>query len=254
MRLTRVFLESPLAAGAVLTLPDEAGMHVARVLRARPGDALTLFNGDGREFAAIVAGVRGTRVTVELGEVRAIDRESPLGLTLVQSVPRGDRMDFVVQKATELGATRIAPVISARSVVRIDPAQAEAKARHWRAVAVAACEQCGRNRLPEVDTPRALGDYLGAEAPAELRLVLEPGAHAGEPGSWPEPPANVEVAIGPEGGFTDDELEAFRYAGFEALTLGPRVLRTETAALAAITWLQARFGDFRVPRPDLRGD
>ncbi len=246
MRLTRIHVESALRAGTALALPGETAAHVARVLRARAGDQLVLFNGDGREFQGVVESVRGVRVTVAVGEGRATDRESPLAVTLVQCVPRGDRMDLVVQKATELGVARIVPVLSQRSVIRLDAAQAASKAQHWRAVAIAACEQCGRNRLPLVDAARPLIQFLG-EAPAcAARLVLEP--EAGARGLDPEfSPAGgeVQVAVGPEGGFAAEELEAFRVAGFAPLTLGPRVLRTETAAIAALAWLQIRFGDLR---------
>jgi 16S rRNA (uracil1498-N3)-methyltransferase len=170
-------------------------------------------------------------------------------VTLVQCVPRGDRMDFIVQKATELGVARIVPVLSRRSVVRLDADQAASKAVHWRAVAVGACEQSGRNRLPVIESPVPLLTYLGRPQPAvsrpASRLVLEPGL--GAPAA-PAPPDGmlqdgVEVAVGPEGGFEDTELDALRVAGFVPMSLGPRVLRTETAALAALTWLQTRYGD-----------
>jgi 16S rRNA (uracil1498-N3)-methyltransferase len=240
-------VDATLTPGIVVELPDVAGAHLAKVLRARRGDELTLFTGDGREFAAAVESVRGSRVTAAVAEGRQIDRESPLAVTLVQCMPRGDRMDFIVQKATELGVACIVPVLSQRSVVRLDPVQAESKAAHWRAIAVHACEQCGRNRLPTVEVPRPLQDYLGDSsaqpAPAGPRLLLEPEfeSRGAIQGVGPA----VEIAIGPEGGFTAGELEAFRISGFGTLRLGPRVLRTETAAIAAITWLQSRFGDLR---------
>jgi 16S rRNA (uracil1498-N3)-methyltransferase len=180
-----------------------------------------------------------------------VDRESPLAITLVQSVPRGDRMDFVVQKATELGVARIVPVLSQRSVVRLDKAQAESKAMHWRAVAVSACEQCGRNRLPAIEAAQPLLNYLGESSPGTgPRLVLEPesaprlNTPAQDFEGLPEVAiVDAQIAIGPEGGFASDELEAFRVAGFSQVGLGPRTLRTETAAIAAVVWLQARLGD-----------
>jgi 16S rRNA (uracil1498-N3)-methyltransferase len=252
VRLTRVFIEGALQSGSVVELPRETGAHLAKVLRARSGDEVVLFNGDGCEFIGAIEKVQGLRVSASIGAARSIDRESPFRLTLVQSIPRGDRMDFIVQKATELGVERIVPVLSQRSVVRLDESQSASKQAHWRAVAVSACEQCGRNRVPSVDAPRPLLNYLGSLAQTAgevLRLVLEP-----ERARQSQVPARsingslglasrAEIAIGPEGGFASEELEAFDLSAFARLTLGPRVLRTETAAIAAIAVLQARFGD-----------
>ena len=253
MRLTRAFVEGALTPGSILELARDTGSHLAKVLRARSGDELVLFNGDGHEFAGVIETVRGSQVSAAIGAARSIDRESRFKVTLVQCVPRGDRMDFIVQKATELGVERIVPVLSRRSVVRLDEAQAASKQAHWRAVAVSACEQCGRNRLPEVEAPQALLDYLGALTPqtsgALLRLVLEP-EHATLGGDGARSPdidaagrEGAVIAIGPEGGFAPEELEAFNISAFCRMGLGPRVLRTETAAIAAIVVLQARFGD-----------
>jgi 16S rRNA (uracil1498-N3)-methyltransferase len=246
VRLNRVYVDAALLPGSVADLPAAAALHLAKVLRARSGDGLVLFSGDGREFAAVIESVRGSRVTVAVGEAREVDRESPLAVTLVQCVARADRMDVIVQKATEMGVARIVPVLSRRGVVRLDAAQADAKAAHWRAIAVSACEQCGRNRLPQIAAPRRLIDYLGEPAPRVPRLVLEPQSAA------PQPPGDigsaVEIAIGPEGGFDDAELDAFRVCGFSPVRLGPRVLRTETAAIAALAWLQSRYGDLEPGR------
>ncbi len=254
MRLTRVFVEGELQSGSVVQLPRETGAHLARVLRARSGDAVVLFNGDGREFTGAIEKVHGSRVSASIGAARSIDRESPLRLTLVQCVPRGDRMDFIVQKATELGIASIVPVLSQRSVVRLDDGQAASKQAHWRAVALSACEQCGRNRLPGVETPLPLLSYLGAlpraTAGEALRLVMEPGIARGSgldlravDAASAAPAPRAQIAIGPEGGFTAEELDAFDLSAFRRVALGPRVLRTETAAIAAIAVLQARFGD-----------
>ncbi len=228
MRLTRIYVDTQLQSGSIVELPRETAQHLAKVLRARSGDQLILFNGDGREFAGAIDGIRGSRVTAAVGESTNVDRESPLSVTLIQCIPRGDRMDFIVQKATELGVRRIVPVLSQRSVV-----------------AVSACEQCGRTRLPMLDTPTPLVNYLGDTTTTTHRLVLEPGV---EPGDMPANLAGiVDIAIGPEGGFADEELEAFRLAGFAGVRLGPRILRTETAAIAALTWLQTRYGDMQTP-------
>jgi len=243
VRLTRVYVDRVLATGSVVELPAATASHLAKVLRARVGDELILFSGDGREYLGAVESVRGARVTASIGHGSAVDRESPLAVTLVQCVPRGDRMDFIVQKATELGVARIVPVLSHRSVVRLHESQAESKAAHWRAVALNACEQCGRNRLPSIAAPVALLNYLGDSTATSPRLVLEPDTESG--GDAAVQGTAVEIAIGPEGGFAAEELDAFRLAGFVRLRLGPRILRTETAAIAALTWLQTRFGDLR---------
>ena len=244
MRLNRVYVDAALSEGLRLELPAAAGLHLAKVLRVRAGDDLVVFAGDGYEYPASVESVRGTRVAVAIGEARAVDRESPLAVTLVQCIARADRMDVIVQKATELGVARIVPVQSRRGVVRLESAQAQSKAAHWRAIAVSACEQCGRNRLPAVEAPRRLIDYLGSLPPdfarVGTRLLLEPGAEAR--GAAPIG-GEVTIAIGPEGGLDDEEIGAFRLAGFEAMRLGPRVLRAETAAIAALAWLQGRYGD-----------
>jgi 16S rRNA (uracil1498-N3)-methyltransferase len=254
VRLTRVYVETALTPGSMVDLPPDTASHLAKVLRARTGDELILFNGDGREFDGAVQTVRGSRVSASVGDSRQVDRESPLAVTLVQCVPRGDRMDFIVQKATELGVARIVPVLSQRSVVRLDKSQAESKAAHWRAVAVSACEQCGRNRLPVIEAAQPLLNYLGESKPgAELRLVFEPESAPHAPtsarsaaGAGDIAIAEVQIAIGPEGGFASDELEAFRVVGFSRVGLGPRILRTETAAIAALVWLQTRLGDMSV--------
>jgi 16S rRNA (uracil1498-N3)-methyltransferase len=240
VRLNRVYVDAALSEGLRLELPAAAGLHLAKVLRVRAGDDLVVFAGDGYEYPASVEGVRGTRVAVAIGEARAVDRESPLAVTLVQCLARADRMDLIVQKATELGVARIVPVQSRRGVVRLGSAQAQSKAAHWRAIAVSACEQCGRNRIPAVEAPRSLLDYLGTLPAGGIRLLLEPAADSGRVAPCG---GEVTIAVGPEGGLDDEEIQAFRLAGFEVMRLGPRVLRTETAAIAALAWLQGRYGD-----------
>jgi 16S rRNA (uracil1498-N3)-methyltransferase len=260
VRLTRIFIDGALNAGGLVELTRDTAAHLVKVLRARSGDELVLFNGDGREFSGTIEAVRGSRVSASIGAARPFDRESPFKLSLVQCVPRGDRMDFIVQKATELGVARIVPVLSQRSVVRLDAEQAASKQAHWHAVAVSACEQCGRNRLPAVEAPQPLLSYLGALQRPDpsgefLRLVLEPERAAqASPAQTIDIPdcaaSGAQIAIGPEGGFAPEELEAFDLSGFRRLGLGPRVLRAETAAIAAIAVLQARFGDMSVVSHD----
>jgi len=239
-----VYVDAPLAAGTRVTLEGGAASHVTRVLRLRVGEALTLFNGAGGEYAAGIEQVHDGGVAVTIGEQRAIERESPLTLTLAQGVSRGERMDLVVQKATELGVSGIVPLFTERSVVRLGAQQAERKLNHWRAITIAACEQSGRNRLPNVAPPLSLADWLRSGADRDGgRLLLSPAATA-RIDAPPRPATSVTVLIGPEGGLTNAEQEAAVAAGFLPVRLGPRVLRTETAAIAALALLQRAFGDF----------
>jgi 16S rRNA (uracil1498-N3)-methyltransferase len=239
----------PLSAGLELGLSADAAQHVATVLRLRPGAPLTLFDGRGGEWAATLLATDRRSARVRLVAHRAVERESPLAVTLLQGIARGERMDQVVQKSTELGVARILPVAAERSVVQLGEARAERRVAHWQAVAVAACEQCGRNRVPEVLAPRSLADCTAAPLPP-LRWVLEPAAGRPLPDAVSRAASAVaglrEVAllVGPEGGLSDTELALAARLGFEPLRLGPRVLRTETAGLAALAALQALAGDF----------
>jgi 16S rRNA (uracil1498-N3)-methyltransferase len=243
MRLTRVYVDAPVVAGKRLVVAGSAANHIARVLRLRSGDALIVFDGSGGEFSARVEEFRKEAVVVSVEEHRTLDRESPLSLTLAQGVSRGERMDWIIQKATELGASRIVPVFTKRSVVRLDDKQAERKLQHWRAIAVSACEQCGRNRLPDVATPVDFFDVLPAGcSPGETRLLLSPTGDL-RIDDLEDVGKGITVLIGPEGGLEDVEHEAAIAAGFKAVRMGPRVLRTETAAIAALTIIQRYFGD-----------
>ncbi len=246
LRLTRLYVPGSLRVGEAVPLPQETGAHIAKVLRARSGDPLVVFNGEGREYHGAIDTVRGPRVSVLLTAESAVSRESPLEVVLVQAIPRGDRMDFVVQKATELGVARIVPVFAERSVVRLNERQQESRLAHWRGVAISACEQCGRNRLPAIEPPVELITHLARRPAPALRLVLDPDACAAPAPAVGSP---VEISIGPEGGFSVQELEAMRLQGFSALRLGPRILRSETAALAALCFLQMRHGDMGPDTP-----
>ena len=200
-----------------------------------------LFDGSGGEVEARLA-VRGKAVFAQLGEARAVERESPLRIVLVQALASGDKMDWVVQKAVELGAHAVQPVQAERSVLRLAGERADKRVAHWQQVAVAACEQCGRNRVPEIRPLQALAPWLGAHRDA-LNYVLAPGGAAGF-ADEPEPKDVVHLLVGPEGGWSEVEMAAFDAAGCHRVRLGPRVLRTETAGLAAVAALQARWGDF----------
>jgi 16S rRNA (uracil1498-N3)-methyltransferase len=202
-----------------------------------------VFDGSGGEFGARIEEFRKSAVVVSVEDHQTLDRESPLSLTLAQGISRGERMDWIIQKATELGATRIVPVFTKRSVVRLDDKQAERKLQHWRAITVAACEQCGRNRLPDLITPIDFFDVLPESfTPGATRLLLSPSGDL-RIDDLRDIHTGVTVLIGPEGGLDEVEQEAAIAAGFKAVRMGPRVLRTETAAIAALTILQRDFGD-----------
>lgn len=244
MRLNRIFCPGPLDEGTEAALPPAGAYHVARVLRMREGAPLVVFDGTGGEYRAEIIRIQGDAVTVKLGAHTPGIAESPLKLTLVQGVSRGERMDWTLQKATELGVNAIAPVLTARSVVRLDEKQASKKQNHWNAIVIGACEQCGRTRVPNVSTPTTLRNYLASVKKEGLRLVLSPSA-PGSLAGLASLPAKVELLIGPEGGLDDDELTAARAAGFTPVRLGPRILRTETAAVVALSVLQALWGDLQ---------
>jgi 16S rRNA (uracil1498-N3)-methyltransferase len=241
MRLTRVFAAEPLSSGAEIRLAPAAAGHVVRVLRLKSGADLTLFDGTGGEYTAHIVDIRRDVVRVQVGVHSAIERESPLTVTLAQGISRGERMDWVIQKATELGVHSIVPLLTERSIVRLDARQSETKQAHWRAVAIGACEQCGRNRIPHVAAPIDLREWLARPRAAGLEVMLDARAAAalGTLGASP----TLRLLIGPEGGLAPGEREAARSAGFESRRLGPRILRTETAALAALAVLQATHGD-----------
>ena len=242
MRLTRVYVDAALEPGTFVELSGSAAGHLTHVLRLRAGAALTLFNGRGGEYSASIERVRRSEVTLAVGAHQAIERESPFALTLAQGISRGERMDLVVQKATELGVSRLVPLATERSVVRLDEEQSDRKSSHWRAIAIAACEQCGRNRLPEVALPAQLREFLRQPPGESARLLLSPAATR-RIEDVPRPASGVTVLIGPEGGLSAEEQADAHAAGFTAVNLGPRVLRTETAAIAALTLLQRQFGD-----------
>jgi 16S rRNA (uracil1498-N3)-methyltransferase len=243
MSVPRFHVPQSLAEGASVALSETAAHHAARVLRLRVGDAVTLFNGAGGEYPATITAIGKHDVTVAVQRHDAVERESPLAVTLVQAISSGERMDLTIQKAVELGVARIVPVESERCVVRLKGERAAKRAEHWRQVVVSACEQCGRNRIPEVAAIAPLDDWLAAEPGDAQRWVLLPGAERALR-ELPRPARAIELLVGPEGGFTATEVEAAQRAGFAPLRLGPRVLRTETAAPALLAALQALWGDF----------
>ena len=239
--ISRFFCPQPLAPDSLVELPAAASHHALRVLRLDVGDAVTLFNGEGGEYAGRIAGTdRGVRV--QLAEWQSVERESPLELVLAQALPAGDKMDWVVQKAVELGVARIQPLLTARSVVRLSGERAVKRVAHWRSVAASACEQCGRNRVPEIAPLLDLRQWLGRLPPENQlqRMLLAP-----QGGRRPRALAGNRflLLVGPEGGLDMEEAAAARLAGFADLSLGPRILRTETAGPAALAALGACCGD-----------
>jgi 16S rRNA (uracil1498-N3)-methyltransferase len=243
MRLTRVHVDAALSPGAELPLPESAAVHLSRVLRLGVGDECVLFNGDGRDYAARIVAIdkRGVRVAVEGS--RVVDNESPLRITLLQGVARGEKMDLILQKATELGVTSIAPLWSQRSEVKLEGERLAKRLAHWRGVVASACEQCGRALVPEVISPVALAAAQQAIPVGGLRLILDPEGELAMGAMTLGTGEALALAVGPEGGWSPLDRELLRGAGFRGLRLGPRILRTETAGLAAIAALQSRFGD-----------
>ncbi len=244
MRIIRSHVDQPLAVGQRITLPEDSSLHLLRVLRLEPGDAVTLFNGDGHDYTArlLTAAKRGAEAEITGRE--PVPRESPLRITLVQGVARGEKMDLVLQKATELGVDGFTPVVTERTEVKLDAERAEKRMAHWRGVVAAACEQSGRAVLPRLVQPTALANYAGAET-ADIKLVLDPQGDVGLAGVSPQPGQSIALVVGPEGGLSERDLATLRAAGFRGLRLGPRILRTETAGLAAVAALQALYGDLR---------
>lgn len=242
--MPRFFVDLPLVSGQTMELPEAASRHV-QVLRLQPGDALTLFNGLGGEFAATVEKMGKRSVLVQIGEHSASERESPLRLTIVQAISAADRMDYTMQKSAELGVTTVVPLISEYCQQRYSGERAEKRLAHWQGVAVSACEQCGRTRIPEIASIVKFEDYLASAnaQSADLRLLLSPDG-AIRHSALPASASSAIVLIGPEGGFSPREEALAIAAGFTPLILGPRIFRTETVAPVIAGLLQAKYGDW----------
>jgi len=246
----RFFVDAALAADAVLDLPDAVARHV-QVLRLAPGDAITLFNGQGGSHAATLAEIGKRHATAQIGAHDAAEAEAPFTITLAQGLAGGDKMDWLIEKAVELGVSAIQPLQAHRSVVRLSGERAAKREAHWQALIAAACEQCGRNRLPALAPVATVEAWLAAppSAPAGARLLVSPRAKASLPtlaaaerAAWLA--GGVTLLIGPEGGLAPEEEDMALRAGFTAVSLGPRILRTETAGLACLATLNAVLGGF----------
>lgn len=238
MRLSRFFIDTPLASGE-LALPDAQAHYIARVLRLSSGDRLQLFDGSGREALATLIEVGKRQVRVSIETLFDGQPESPLAIHLGQGLSRGERMDWAIQKATELGAREITPLLTERCEVRLSDERADKRVAHWRQIAISAAEQCGRSVLPVIHAPQPLDQWLQG-ADADLKLVLHPVA---SPLAEHPAPARLALVIGPEGGLSEAEVSAAQQAGFQSVRLGPRVLRTETAPVVALSLLQYLWGD-----------
>ena len=243
MRVTRCHVDLPLHVGADLALPERAANHLVRVLRLREGDACVLFNGDGHDYPARLAAIGKREARVEVLAREPVANESPLRIVLLQGIARGEKMDLILQKATELGVAAIIPVMAERTEVKLDAERTAKRMTHWRSVVVSACEQSGRASIPGLAQPLGLAQGAAAIAEDCMKLTLDLLGEDSLASLHAPASRRVAVAIGPEGGWSPRDRETLRQAGFGGLRLGPRILRTETAGLAAIAALQSRFGD-----------
>ncbi len=241
--MTRLYLPQALSTGDDIVLPEAAFRHLVQVLRMQAGEIFTVFNGTGGEFVATLAQVARKSAVARIGEFVAADRESPRALHLAQCVSKGERMEYTLQKAVELGVTDIQPLLSSRSVVRMDSERWEKKLEHWRGVVISACEQSGRTRVPQLHPVQALPAWLEAGGGAGQRLTLDPTAQHSLR-ELDAPAGAISLLVGPEGGLSETELAIARDAGYTGIRMGPRILRTETAGVAALSAIQALWGDW----------
>ncbi|MBW3197173.1 16S rRNA (uracil(1498)-N(3))-methyltransferase [Marinobacter nauticus] len=241
MRIPRIFTDSPLAVGSQCQLDDNAANHVGRVLRMQAGQALLLFNGDGQDYRATITEAGKKHVQVAVTEAGKNETESPLRVVLAQTLSKGDRMDYAVQKAVEMGVSEIVPLTTERCDVKLKGDREDKRLRHWQQVAISAAEQCGRARVPEIQPVMTVQQWLEHARACDLRLVLH---HRTERSlNTLEKPSSIALMIGPEGGLTAEEIALAEDNGFLPVALGPRVLRTETAPVAAIALCQWLWGD-----------
>ncbi len=244
----RFYTNNSLAVGQTIQLSENAATHATKALRLSEGDKAIVFNGDGFDYACELASVKKNSVLVTITQATQLNNESPLNITLLQAISSGDRMDFTIQKAVELGVTHIQPIASQRSVVKLSGDRAEKRTEHWQNIAISACEQSGRAFVPQVQAPLNFSNLFLQLAKTtqsnDLKIILAPDANQTF-SSLHKPGGNIYLLIGAEGGLTDDEIALAKAQGFQTMLLGPRILRTETAALTAITSMQTLWGDFK---------
>jgi 16S rRNA (uracil1498-N3)-methyltransferase len=243
MSRTRIYQNATLTLGDTIKLTENASHHLARVLRAETNTPIILFNGDGNEYTAIISKIDKKNVYASIQDISTINIESPIDIILAQGIARGEKMDFIIQKAVELGVKKIYPLITERCNVRLDNEREEKKYLHWQSIIISACEQCGRTRLPSIAAPQTIDTWL-AQQHQQLCFVLSPHVTHKLPQEKLPSHSSITILIGPEGGLSDQEVARATSKGFQAIHLGPRVLRTETATIAAISTLQAKYGDF----------
>jgi 16S rRNA (uracil1498-N3)-methyltransferase len=244
MHVPRLYLPLTPVEGQVFGLDERSAHHITHVLRLRPGAAIRIFDGKGCEHEGTIREVRRTQVTVEPGKTVTSIPEPPFAITLAQGIPRGDRMDLILQKAVELGVTDVQPLWTSRSQSRVSGERMEKRLRHWQGVIISACEQCGRATLPGLETPVEYRSWLASTHPHDCRILLAPEARQSL-GTMQPPGDSILLLVGPEGGISTEETSLAVAAGFNPVRLGPRILRTETAALAMLAGLQALWGDLR---------
>lgn len=240
----RFFTNSPLVLNASVQLSESATAHATRALRLNVGDSAIVFNGDGFDYDCELDSIKKNTVIVKITDTRKVSNESPLNITLLQAVSSGDRMDFTIQKAVELGVTCIQPITSQRSVVKLSAERAEKRTEHWQNVAISACEQSGRAFIPKVFPPMSLEHWLSRNPVANATRILLNPIGAKRLAEIQKPMAEIQLLIGAEGGLSKEEINLATSQGFQSIVLGPRILRTETAALTAISVMQAVWGDF----------
>jgi 16S rRNA (uracil1498-N3)-methyltransferase len=244
----RFFSAENLKIGATVKLTENAATHATRVLRLNIGDKIKLFNGDGFDYSCELQSVKKSESLAKVLTQITLKNESPLNITLLQGISSGERMDYTIQKAVELGVTEIQPLFTERSVVKLSPERAQKRLEHWQNVVHAACEQCGRAKIPQVSIPINLAAWLQANirkdsGDANLRILLNP-IGAKSLSALPKATKNIQLLIGAEGGLSQAEIDLATNHGFQSIVLGPRILRTETAALTAIATMQTLWGDF----------
>ncbi|MGQ3890749.1 16S rRNA (uracil(1498)-N(3))-methyltransferase [Legionella sp. CNM-4043-24] len=241
MRTIRIYQAGHYETGDSFLLSEDAGQHVGVVLRMQVGDELTLFRGDNQEFSAVISAVHKKKVEVSISAGQVVDRESPRRIHLAQAISKGERMELVVQKAVELGVASITPLITERCAVKRQDERMEKKNQQWQAIAVAACEQSGRNIVPRIHPAQSLDAFLASERPTQNFILYPKAGKSWRDYAWTE--SDIGLVIGPEGGLSTDEINRLLALDYAPLSLGPRVLRTETAAIAALSVLQAVCGD-----------